>query len=109
MELIIYLLVVAIVSVGSFWVAGTIYGLVHTPSLYFPVLLATKMAACAVFGTLLFLLGGLVLSTLVFNAEMGKRQDYQKWPVIFAGLLISLLCSVVIYIAAIGLAWQILG
>ncbi|MEM8562165.1 MAG: hypothetical protein AAGF57_08010 [Pseudomonadota bacterium] len=108
MELIIYLLVISIVSVASFWVAGTIYGLIHAPSLYFPVSLATKMAACAVFGVLLFLLGGVVLSTLVFNAEMEKRQDYQRWPVIFAGLLISILCSVVIYVAAIGLAWQIL-
>jgi len=108
MELIAYLFVVIFVSVGSFWVSGIIYGLVQRPAVYFPVSLAMKMAVCAVFGSLMFMIGGVILSTLVFNAEMGKRSDYRKWPTIISGLAISILCTVLIYFSAIGMAWEIL-
>lgn len=107
MEPILFFILVAIVSVGSFWLAGTVYGLIHRPAIYFPMSLATKMALCAVFGALMFLVGGVVLATLVFNAEMAKRQDYNKWPTILSGVFISVLCTVVIYFSAFALAWQV--
>ena len=108
MELIAYFLAVTSVSIGSFWIGGSIYGLIHRPAIYFPLSLAAKMAACAVFGTLLFMIGGVVLATLVFNAEMAKRADYSRWPTVFYGALLSMACIIVIYFSAIALAWQIL-
>lgn len=108
MELIAYFLILIFVSVGSFWVAGILYGLARRPAVYFPVSLAAKMAACAVFGSLMFMVGGVILSTVVFNAEMAKRDDYTKWPTIISGALISILCTVAIYFSAMLLAWQIL-
>ena len=65
------------------------------------------MAAAAVFGVWFFGIGGVVLATLIFNAEMMKRQDYNRWPTIFAGAAISLVCSIAIYFAVLGLAWGI--
>ncbi len=108
MELVVYLVVVIIVSIGSFWLAGIIYGLFQRPAVYFPMSLAAKMAACAVFGSLLLMVGGVILSTLVFNAEMAKRSDYNRWPTIIFGALISVLCTIAIYFSVMILAWQIL-
>lgn len=109
MELVAYCLVIVVVSVGSFWLAGSLYGLFHRPAIYFPLSLATKMALCATFGALLFMVGGVVLSTLVFKAEMKKRDDYKQLPVLLVGALISVLCTVAIYFSALSLAWKILG
>ena len=107
MELVAYFFLVTLVSVGSFWLAGVLYGLLRKPSIYFPLSLAVKMALCAVFGGLMFLVGGVVLSTLVFNAEMAKRPDYRKWPTILSGLVISVACTVLIYVSVFALAWQV--
>lgn len=107
MPLVAYIFVISFVSVGCFWIAGSLYGLFHRPSIYFPVSLAAKMALCAVLGGLMLMVGGVVLSTLVFNAEMKKRQDYQRWPTIIAGIVMSLLCTVIIYYSAFVLAWEI--
>lgn len=109
MELIIYLSVVALISVASFWIAGSFYGLIHRPAIYFPISLAAKMTFCAVFGSFIFMIGGVVLSTLVLNHEMAKRRDYSKWPTIFAGVIISIVCIIFIYFSGLLLAWQILG
>lgn len=110
MELIAYFIAMLIVSIGSVWVAGFLYGLFHRPAIYFPFSLAFKMAACVVFGSLLLMMvGGPVLSTLVFNAEMKKRSDYSLWPCIVSGALISTLSAVVIYYSAFVLAWEIIG
>lgn len=108
MELIIFFILIAIVSIGSFWLAGIIYGLIHRPSIYFPFTLAAKMAVCAVLGSFVFILGGVALSTLVFNAEMSKRRDYKKWPTILTGILISVICLITIYFSLFLLAWEIL-
>lgn len=107
MELILFFILATIVSIGSFWVAGLTYGLIHRPSIYFPLSLATKMAICAVFGALMFMVGGVILSTLVLNAEMAKRPDYKKWPTIVSGLVMSVLCTVVIYFSVFSLAWKV--
>lgn len=108
MELVIFFIVVTVISIGSFWITGLVYGLFHKPAIYFPMSLAAKMAFCAVFGSLLFMVGGVVLSTLVFNVEMAKRPDYNKWSTIISGVVISVLCIVAIYFSTIALAWQIL-
>lgn len=108
MELIAFLLAITVVSIGSFWVVGLLYGFIHRPAMYFPLSLAAKMAVSAVFGAWFFGIGGIVLATLVFNAEMMKRQDYNRWPTILAGVVISVLCSVAIYYALFVLAWGIL-
>ncbi|PLW67084.1 hypothetical protein [Pseudohalioglobus lutimaris] len=109
MELIAYVVVVILVSVGSFWIAGSIYGLIHRPAIYFPISLATKMALCAVFGALFLMIGGVLLATMVFNAAMQQRPDYSRWPTIVSGLVISILCTIVIYFSAVTLAWKIIG
>ena len=109
MELIAYFLLITLISVGSFWITGSLYGLIRSPSIYFPLSLAAKMAITAVLGGLMLMIGGVVLSTLVFNAEMKKRDDYQRWSTLACGALISVLCSGIIYFAIIGLAWEILG
>lgn len=109
MELIAFLLAIICVSIGSFWLLGMLYGFIHRPAIYFPLSLATKMAASAVFGVWFFGIGGVVLATLIFNAEMMKREDYSRWPTILAGGIISILCSVAIYFSVLGLAWGILG
>ena len=108
-ELVAYFAVVIVISVGSFWLAGSLYGLFHRPAIYFPLSLATKMALCATFGAMLFMVGGVVLATLVFNAEMKNMDDYKQWPVLIVGALISVLCTVVIFFSVISLAWKILG
>ena len=108
MELVLDFFLVTVVSIGSFWLAGSIYGLLHRPSIYFPVALATKMALSAVFGSLFFMIGGVILSTLVFNAEMSKRHDYSRWPVVFSGLVISILCTVIALYSVFFLAWEVL-
>ena len=108
MEFIAFLLAITFVSIGSFWATGILYGVIHRPAIYFPISLATKMAASAVFGVWIFGVGGVVLATLIFNAEMMKRQDYNRWPTILAGGIISILCSIVIYFSVIALAWGIL-
>lgn len=108
MELIAYFLAVSAVSIGSFWMLGSLYGLLHRPAVYFPLSLATKMALCAFFGSFLFVVGGALLSTVVFHAEMAKRPDYKKWPVILSGLLISTICCAIMYVSVISLAWTIL-
>ena len=109
MDLVLYLLAISLISLGSFWLMGMIYGLLHKPAIYFPLGLASKMAASAIFGALLFMIGGIVLSTLVFNHAMAKRPEYKKWPSIVSGLIISVICSVIIYVSAFFLAWEILG
>ena len=109
MELIVYFITIALISVGSFWITGSLYGLIRSPSIYFPFSLAAKMAITAVLGGFMLMIGGVILSTLVFNAEMKKRDDYNRWPTIAAGVAISVLCSTLIYFSIIGLAWEILG
>ena len=108
MEFVAFLLAIIFVSIGSFWVTGTLYGFFHRPAIYFPMSLATKMAASAVFGVWLFGIGGIVIATLVFNNAMMKRQDYSRWPAILAGSVISVVCSVIIYFAVFALAWGVL-
>ena len=108
MELVFYLVLVAVISIASFWVLGTLYGLCRRPAIYFPFSLAGKMALSAVFGGLLFLVGGIILATLVFNGEMIKRNDYRRWPTLIAGAIISIICTVIIYLSAFSLAWEIL-
>lgn len=107
MPLVAYILVITFVSIGCFWITGSIYGLFHRPSIYFPFSLAAKMAVCAVVGGLMLMVGGVILSTLVFNAEMKKREDYERWPTIIVGAIMSLLCTVIIYFSAFALAWEI--
>jgi len=108
MEFIAFILAIIFVSIGSFWLTGTMYGLIHRPAIYFPIYLATKMAAAAVFGVWFFGVGGVVLATLIFNSEMMKRQDYNRWPTIFIGVIISVICTIAIYYSVLGLAWGIL-
>jgi hypothetical protein len=108
MDFIVYLLAITFVSIGSFWIIGVIYGLFHRPAIYFPISLAAKMAVSAILGTLFVLgIGGVVLSTVVFNIEMMKRRDYNKWTTIIAGVIISVLGIIVVYVSAFALAWQI--
>lgn len=78
MPLVAYILVITFVSISCFWIAGSIYGLFHPPSIYFPFSLAAKMAIWAVIGGLMLMVGRVILSTLVFNAEMKKRDDYER-------------------------------
>ena len=108
MEFIAFILAIIFVSIGSFWLTGTIYGLIHRPAIYFPISLATKMAAAAVFGVWFFGVGGVVLATIIFNSEMMKRQDYKRWPTIIFGVTISLICTIAIYFSVLALAWGIL-
>ena len=108
MELIIYGIIFTLISIGSFWFAGTLYGLIRKPKLYFPISLATKMAITAIFGTLIFMVGGVVLSTFVFNSEMQKRNDYKRWPTIFIGTAISTSCSIIIFYSFRFLVWDAL-
>ncbi len=77
------------------------------PAMYFPLSLAFKMALCAVLGSFMLMIGGVLVSTAVFNAEMAKRPDYNKWPTLVTGLIISVVCTVIIYFSIIGLALQI--
>jgi len=107
MEFTAFLLAIIFVSIASFWLTGILYGLIHRPAIYFPISLATKMAAGAVFGVWFFGVGGIVLATLIFNSEMMKRQDYNRWPTIFDGVLISTVCSIAIYFAVLALAWGV--
>ncbi len=107
MEFIAFIIVIIFASIGSFWLTGTIYGLIHRPAIYFPISLATKMAAAAVVGAWFFGVGGIVLATLIFNSEMLKRQDYNRWPTIIAGVIISILCTIAIYLSLIFMAWEI--
>ncbi len=108
MEFIAFLLANGFVSIASFWLTGMLYGMIHRPAIYFPISLATKMAAAAVLGIWFFGIGGIILATLIFNSQMMKRQDYDRWPTIFTGVIISLLCTFAIYFSAIYLAWGIL-
>ncbi|MGD2117363.1 MAG: hypothetical protein PVG66_03325 [Chromatiales bacterium] len=107
MVLVVYFLAITFVSVGSFWIAGNIYGLFRKKAIYFPIALAVKMALSAVLGGIFLLIGGVVLSTLVFNAEMKKRSDYKPWSTLIVGAVISILCSALIFYSAIFLAWTI--
>lgn len=109
MELVLYFFIVIVISVGSFWFLGTLYGLFRRPAIYFPMTLAGKMAISAVLGGIFFLVGGVILATLVFNGEMMKRADYQRWPTLIVGAVISIICTVIIYISAFTLAWEIIG
>lgn len=108
MELVLYLIAIVFISVGSFWVLGFLYGIIRKPRIYFPFSLAAKMAITAVLGAYFYMVGGIVLSTLVFNVEMKKRDDYQLWPTVIVGVLISILCTVLIYFSVIHLAWAML-
>lgn len=108
MELIIYGIIFTLTSIGSFWLVGSLYGLIRNPKIYFPISLATKMSIAAVFGTLLFMVGGIVLSTLIFNSEMQKRIDYKRWPTIFIGTAISTSCLIFIYFSFQFLVWDAL-
>lgn len=107
-ELGLYFAAVTLVSIASFWVTGLIYGFLHRPAIYFPLSLAAKMMVCALFGSLLFVIGGLILSTLVFNGAMSQRADYVAWSSILAGGVISVIGSVVMYYAVFSLAFRIL-
>ena len=109
MELVLYLFIVTAISVGSFWFLGTLYGLFRRPAIYFPLTLAGKMAISAVLGGIFFLVGGVILATLVFNGEMMKRADYRRLPTLVTGAVISIACTVIIYFSAFALAWEILG
>ncbi len=82
-----------LLSISGFWLLGSFYGIFRKPKIYFPVSLAAKMTFAALVGCLLFIVGGLVFSTLVFNNEMHKRQDYEFWPVIITGAALSILGS----------------
>jgi len=106
MEFIAFLLAIGFVSIASFWLTGMAYGLIHRPAIYFPVSLATKMAAAAVFGVWFFGIG-IVLATIIFNAEMMKRPDYNRWPAVIAGILISVICTIAIYFSVLALAWEV--
>ena len=108
MEIVLYFAVVTIISVGVFWIQGLVYGLLRPNSIYFPLSLAAKMAALAVVGALLFMIDGVILATLMLNAEMKKRSDYVAWSTITVGIIMSLVGSAVIYVSAFALAWQIL-
>jgi hypothetical protein len=108
MALVLYFVIMIFVSVGCFWFVGNTYGLLRRPPIYFPLGLASKMALSTVVGGLLFMIGGPILSTLIFNAEMKKRNDYSRWPSIVAGGAISVVCAVIIYYAIFAIAWKVL-
>jgi len=108
MELTLYGFIFILISLGSFWLVGSFYGLLRRPKIYFPISLAAKMSVAAVFGTLLFMVGGIILSTLIFNSEMQKRKDYKRWPTIFIGTAISTSCLIFIYYSFQFLVWDAL-
>lgn len=97
MTLIFYGIVITLIGMGCFWLMGTIYGLFRTPKMYFPLSLAATMTISAVLGNLLLLGGGIALATWAFNNELQKRPDYQLWPNIIAGGVISTSCSIIIF------------
>ena len=108
LELALYLILVTCTSIAIFWLTGMAYGLMRSPAIYFPISLAAKMAVCGALGSLMFIVGGVALATLVFTIEMAKRPDYQQWPAILAGSVISLVSLILIYLSVVVLAWQIL-
>jgi len=108
MELFFYSMVFLLLCIGSFWLLGSLYGLFRSRKIYFPVSLAAKMAVSAVLGGFFFMIGGIVLSTLIFNADMQKRNDYERWPTVIAGTLISLLGSILTFFSSRWLIWDAL-
>jgi len=38
-----------------------------------------------------------------------KRTDYRRLPTLIVGAVISIVCTVIIYISAFTLAWEIIG
>ncbi len=110
MELLIFAIAALVTSTVSFWLLGSIYGLLlHRPAIYFPVGLALKRALGAVLGVVALGFGGIVLATFIMNLEFKKRPDYRPGPTLIAGALISTACSAITFVAVFGLAWQILG
>ena len=57
----------------------------------------------AVFGSLIFMTGEVVLSTLAFNIEIAKRSNYRNWPIIPVAI-VSIACTITIYFAVITFA-----
>ena len=108
MELLFYTTLFILISIGSFWILGSLYGLFRKPKMYFPISLAAKMAITAVLGGLFFMVGGVILSTVVFNGEMQKRNDYRRWPTILTGAAISTSCSIFIIYLFRFLIWDAL-
>lgn len=108
-EPILFLIAVLTVSFGCFWLLGLLYGLIHRPSIYFPPSLALKMSLGAIFGSFILGFGGVVLATWLLNYEFQKRSDYRRANSIIAGLVISVIGSVVTLMAFYGLGWQIFG
>ena len=100
-----YFVMVSVISVAIYWILGLIYGLCHRPPIYFPLPLAAKMAVTGVLGTVFFMVGGLILATLVLRAEMMKRDDFETWPTVIAGVVISVIAIPAIYVSAFSLAF----
>lgn len=108
MELIIYLLVMLVISVGIFWFLGSLYGLLRKPAIYFPFSLAAKMALVSILGIWFMFIGGIIFPALIFDNAMSKRSDYKQWPSLIAGGIISLISIPILYYLALILAFKIL-
>ncbi|MGI9329069.1 MAG: hypothetical protein ACR2PZ_27875 [Pseudomonadales bacterium] len=109
MEFVLFLAAVLLVSVASFWLMGSMYGLIHRPSVYFPPTLAMKMSLGAIFGSFVLGVGGVVLAAYLMNYEFKKRPDYRAGSCILVSVIISVVGSAATLFAVYGLSWQILG
>jgi hypothetical protein len=105
------LFVVSFTAVGfvCFWLLGSCYGLIRRPAVLFPPSLAIKMTLIAIVGSVVAGVGGIIGATLIFNYEFGKREDYNVVRSSIAGVTISMLGSVVLFVSFLGLGGQIFG
>ncbi len=107
MELVAYIFAVA--TAGSFYylVLCSLYFALTSRSQRTALKLCWKLALVSIVGIPLAGFGGAVLAVLILHGELHKADNYSQVRDILASIVISVACSVAIYVTLIALAFSI--
>ena len=109
MELVVFFLVLIVTGAVLYSILCFLFfGLTERPVLM-AFRLSPKLAIGSIVGVIILGFGAILLPTIWINAAIEPLPSYSKWRDIIIALIISTLTTVVMYFAAMWLAWEVIG
>lgn len=107
MELILFFLAMILFGSVLYFVACFVFFAVTARPLLLAARICWKMSIASIVGLPMLGFGAVLLPALVFNGAIEPLPNYSKWRDIIAAFAIATLVSMIMFIAAYSIAWEV--